>query len=335
MNITELELFEKWQTDISFINWSTNANTVDVAKWDDYFKANPQYAEIADLAKFSVLQLQAVPKEIGKQKGVDALAKLNKKIESQPSPSYSPIGLFKFSNAWKIAAAILFIVGFSLWFYSSPTDTREEIVWHSELEKQEIRLIDGTKVTLNKASTLRYFDKDVRNVRLEGEAYFEVTKNPSQAPFTVTTNDLVVKVLGTEFNVNTNKEQTSVFLDEGKVQLALESSKTASLEMQPGDLVSFSKKQDKVLENKQADALENTAWKEEVIWLDGSTLDEVLQVVSKVHGVKFKKIVVTESDQLFAGGLPTQDLSIALRAIELAFQLKIQKKEGQYLIENK
>ena len=69
--------------------------------------------------------------------------------------------------------------------------------------KSKIVLPDGSQVWVNSGSKLSYasnFDGNVREVYLNGEAYFEVTKNPKK-PFIVHTSGIDIKVLGTEFNV--------------------------------------------------------------------------------------------------------------------------------------
>ncbi len=84
-------------------------------------------------------------------------------------------------------------------------------------------LADGTKVWLNSGSELQFptrFAGDFREVKLKGEAYFEVVKNKNQ-PFRVNACDLSVEVLGTSFDVANykNEKMTEVVLVEGKVRL--------------------------------------------------------------------------------------------------------------------
>jgi transmembrane sensor len=90
-------------------------------------------------------------------------------------------------------------------------------------------LPDGTSVWLNSVSSLTYpvnFKGKTRSVSLQGEAYFEVTKNPDK-PFVVQVNAMRVTVLGTHFNVNAYQEhhgiQTSLL--EGSVRLSQASEK--------------------------------------------------------------------------------------------------------------
>jgi len=89
----------------------------------------------------------------------------------------------------------------------------------------QIVLADGTKVWLNAGSKLQYpktFTGNVREVELDGEAYFEVAKN-KQKPFIVSTGNEKVEVMGTHFNVNAYAEdhESKVSLLEGKVRVSI------------------------------------------------------------------------------------------------------------------
>ncbi|MEO3407712.1 FecR family protein [Mucilaginibacter sp. CAU 1740] len=101
-----------------------------------------------------------------------------------------------------------------------------------------IKLPDGTMVWLNSASSLSYpvaFNGATRNVTLSGEAYFEVTKNPHQ-PFTVHTDNVDVKVLGTHFNVEAyaDDKNSKTTLLEGSVNLSNQNSSALLVPGQQG-----------------------------------------------------------------------------------------------------
>ena len=106
----------------------------------------------------------------------------------------------------KYAAIVIILIG--TWFLSQERtldNFRKEYTWIEAPKGQRvfITLADGTSVWLNPSTRLKVpnvFDKNQRNVELEGEGFFKVTKN-SDAPFTVKTRQYNVKVLGTEFNV--------------------------------------------------------------------------------------------------------------------------------------
>ena len=93
----------------------------------------------------------------------------------------------------------------------------------AEQETVKELLLDGTLLTLNKNAKLSYSQKwlgNNRHVKLEqGEAYFEVEKNPKR-PFVIDVGELEVKVLGTSFNIKKTKERTIVIVDEGVVQVS-------------------------------------------------------------------------------------------------------------------
>lgn len=99
---------------------------------------------------------------------------------------------------------------------------------------RQVDLPDGSVVWVNAGSTLQYpvsFEADVRKVRLEGEAFFSVAKDPA-APFVVETEKLSVNVLGTVFNVSAypGEEKTTATLNSGKVEVRTASRQTFTLE---------------------------------------------------------------------------------------------------------
>ncbi len=132
---------------------------------------------------------------------------------------------------WKYAAAII-ITFLSSWtlFYLTQNDIFSNDglrgVIYEEFtapagQRALVKLHDGTTVWLNASTTLRYpnrFSTSERRVELNGEAFFEVTKN-NKSPFIVETEKLSVKVMGTKFNVFAYKGDNdfSTSLTEGSV----------------------------------------------------------------------------------------------------------------------
>lgn len=83
-------------------------------------------------------------------------------------------------------------------------------------------LPDGSVITLNKHSSITYagrFNKDDRNVELQGEAFFHVTPNKNK-PFIIHVNGITVKVVGTSFNIKTTGSKTEVIVESGIVQVS-------------------------------------------------------------------------------------------------------------------
>jgi hypothetical protein len=109
--------------------------------------------------------------------------------------------------------------------------------------RAQFSLPDGTTGWLNSNSSLKYnlnFNSD-RQVTLKGEVFLDVFKN-SKKPFIVTTNELIIKVLGTRFNVASyeNDKNVEVVLSEGKLEFTDKLMKKPYI-MSPNDLVIYDK----------------------------------------------------------------------------------------------
>ncbi|MCD6062139.1 MAG: hypothetical protein K0R82_50 [Flavipsychrobacter sp.] len=103
-------------------------------------------------------------------------------------------------------------------------------------KNMDIQLPDNSHVLLRKGSSLSYpkaFSGQVRKVELEGEAFFEVTRN-EQKPFIIDAQSATVRVLGTSFDVKCSKERATVVVKTGKVQMS-DSKKSSSVILTPGE----------------------------------------------------------------------------------------------------
>jgi ferric-dicitrate binding protein FerR (iron transport regulator) len=121
-------------------------------------------------------------------------------------------------------------------------------------------LPDGTRVWLNAESSLRYptaFSGTERRVVLTGEAYFEVTKN-KEKPFIVDAHEMQIRVLGTQFNVNSYGDENSftTTLVEGSVQIT---SGQASKKLKPGEQAKVTSQR---IDVASINTKEATAWKD-------------------------------------------------------------------------
>ncbi len=129
------------------------------------------------------------------------------------------------SNRWmRIAAAVLIIVvaGF-VGNKMMASDEEMLFVQTTSEETKSIQLVDGSEITLNEESSLSYpahFKGDIRQVELNGEAFFDIERKPDQ-PFTILTTHTQITVLGTSFNVRSELDEstTAVNVATGKVQL--------------------------------------------------------------------------------------------------------------------
>lgn len=189
-----------------------------------------------------------------------------------------------------------------------------------------VTLSDGTKVWLNAASSLSYptnFTGSERNVKLEGEAYFEVAHN-AQHPFTVNTDEQQVKVLGTSFNVNAykNERKTVTTLLDGRVQLS-SSGISSTTPLYPGEQAVFDKSGFKV---EKVDAGLYSAWKDGEFRFKGTPLIEALRQVERWYDLDIDYTGIPEDIQIHASINRNKQLSSVLHALEKISDLKFDVK---------
>ncbi len=126
-------------------------------------------------------------------------------------------GVFNLYTKWamSIAASLILLIG----IYNNYSKSNNTIISSNFGEQKTIALLDGSEVILNAKSTLKYNKSDWKNKRelyLDGEAYFKVTKGNT---FIVNTKNGSITVLGTQFNVNTKNNYFNVICYEGKVKV--------------------------------------------------------------------------------------------------------------------
>ncbi|MFR7878861.1 MAG: FecR family protein, partial [Butyricimonas paravirosa] len=153
-----------------------------------------------------------------------------------------------------------------------------------------LTLSDGTKVFLNAETKLKFptkFQKEERVVVLEGEAYFEVSKDVAH-PFIVKTNGVEVKVLGTSFNLRSYSDENSIAttLVSGKVAMfAGENSE----EIVPGEQAVYMKETGK-MDVKPVDVTLYTAWHTGKFIFRNETLEEMMSYLARWYGVEYRFI---------------------------------------------
>lgn len=224
---------------------------------------------------------------------------------------------------------------------ASKLQYREDIIVPQEIKYNTINvprggeffleLADGTKVWLNSETKLRYpvqFIGNARKVELTGEAFFQVTRN-EKAPFYVESGDQTVKVLGTEFNISSYKEDpfTYTTLVKGSVEVYKNNNPEIKQTLQPNEQSSTENGETKITKRK-VDFYQYVAWKEGRFVFDDQKLEDIMKTLSKWYDVE---VVFTgkNKDIRFTGNLPRySDFDDILKKIGKTNEIK-------YTIENK
>lgn len=164
----------------------------------------------------------------------------------------------------------------------------------------QLRLSDGTQVWLNADSELEFpsaFSDQERRVRVRGEAYFEVAKDPSK-PFKVEVNGMEVEALGTAFNINThmNPDKVKTILTEGRIRV---SNDKEQIVINSGYATLSS------LENiavEKADIEEALAWKDGYFYFNSKNLKYILEEIARWYDVQLH-IEKPISQEKYKGGI--------------------------------
>lgn len=227
----------------------------------------------------------------------------------------------------KIAAAILFLVAATIWLIKSPGESKLQVVY-ADNKIEEITLPDGSNVSANRASTITYpkhFEKDTRTIALEGAAFFEIKHQPEQ-PFIVKTQELIVKVLGTSFYINSQKTAPtiSVIVRTGRVSMKRGNNEIILTKGEKG----IYHKSTKQLEKVPNDDANYLAWKTKIFNFDHT----LAYVVDKLNEAYHSNIIITDDalrDCPITASFTNQSLRAILNVLRETTELEIKEtKEG-------
>jgi len=250
--------------------------------------------------------------------------KLQKK-EQEPAT----IRLYPIILKWTAVAAIaifgILTIGH---FFSNPTQLDMITQTCDSGDTEQVVLSDSSIIWLNEGASITYpeqFANDERRVTLDGEAYFEVTKNINK-PFIVETNHCDIKVLGTTFNVNTNDSLSQVSLSTGKVQVNSKFDNN-KLIITPGYTVTTSMDE---MTRAQSE-LNYMAWKTGVFTFDEATLGEVVTDLNKYYD---NQIIVKESAAYlkFTAQFENIALDDIIKIISISCKVEIESKNNLIII---
>jgi ferric-dicitrate binding protein FerR (iron transport regulator) len=166
---------------------------------------------------------------------------------------YEQLPVLKSRTSWRktwMVAASFFIIASAGWLWignkSSGQEKKQEIIEAQKGSRSRSVLADGSTVWLNAGSKLYYendFTGTTREVRLDGEAFFDIVKNPDH-PFIVHTSGIDIKVLGTSFNVKSYPEDKTVetTLYRGSVQVFRhEETEKKAIQLKPNEKLILTK----------------------------------------------------------------------------------------------
>ena len=267
--------------------------------------------------------------------------KLHKRLEkNELLPKKDNSFKVDFNKITRIAA--IFIVGILLSFfgyYAINNYQKDKMILAETSNTEQVKQIileDGSIVYLNINSKLNYpkqFDKDIRVVEFEGEAFFEIARMPEK-PFIIKSKDTEIKVLGTSFNVNTNfnGKKLEVTVKTGKVKLYDTKNLKNSIILEKGQKGSL-------INNKIEKKINNDAnylsWKTKYFEFNGEKLFKVVKTLNKAYNVN----IVFESNVIANDKIHTtfddNSLDTILQILSTSHDLKVEKQKNKIVLKRK
>ena len=263
---------------------ATPAEEQDVLSWISESEANKaEFCEIRAL--WSVRDRNSV--ENDPQRILKSLKALHARIDADASPHRSKRARIIRWAGWSAAAmlGVALVVGGYL----------------VGRKPESLRLLDGTQVWLAQGSTLSYgktFSPHDRTVKLDGEAFFDVASDRDH-PFFVKTNTVVVKVVGTSFNVKMYKDTdyTEVVLERGVVKLQFGDNDNM-ITMQPGQKIYYSSaSHDISISEVNVEYL--MLLKYGMISMSDVRVAEIIRKVEEIYSVDIETVAPLDDDRLY------------------------------------
>ena len=245
---------------------------------------------------------------------------------------------------WRIAASFLILAIASAALYlqwgniinAIDPITYTELITHKG-ERMQVTLSDGSEVWLNAGTKLRYpekFKRGPREVYMEGEAYFEVTRDVKH-PFIVHSGKITTTVLGTSFNIQAyENEDLEIAVLTGKVAVGKESDRpiAESLVLLPHQKAVLSKNSQELTMHEFQHAEKYLAWKDGRLIADNLSVISILQMLNRTYDATIE----VENDALGGCRVTAEFESMPLERV-LDFLCAIlnttySQKDGKYVI---
>lgn len=206
-------------------------------------------------------------------------------------------------------------------------------------ERKIITLADGSKIWLSPSSSLEFpaqFNSQLREVKLEGEAFFEVAKD-KQHPFIIHSGKMDTKVVGTSFMIRAYKEQTTsaVTVVTGIVQVSLAPTpgKTPeAIRLNPKQRGIFDRNKETLISENYPAADQMLRRKDGILNYDGATVQEVVADLARYYNLPIR-IEHPRKNCLCYGEFNTnKSINITLEQLAAAISAQVIQQDNQYII---
>ncbi len=259
--------------------------------------------------------------------------KINKNIIFQPKI----ISISRRYHLLRVAAIfIIVLAGIAVIYFMKKENLSKEYMYAtSSHELKKIVLSDSSVIFLSANSSIKVaqpFPKNKRDIELNGEAFFEVAKDPAR-PFTVVSNNIRTTALGTSFKVTSfpDKNNISVALSYGKVLVQNQRSGnvTDSFYLAPGEAIEYDKINKKI--EKTLIVEKQLSYKNNILYFKNAGIKEVADKLREFYQIKVDYKSLQHPNWRVSGEFDYQPLKIVMENISFSCNISY-KIKGDTLV---
>lgn len=336
---------EDFLNDREFVDWVYNPTKESDNYWQSWADAHPEHNEKMKQARELLLSFKFNLPKPGDNTKKDVLENVLREIGNHQSYSYNGSSGSFVNYALKIAAVFVLLISTVYVVYrlsNSVQRNGENKVATNEIVKEVekgrkvmTQLPDNTKVWLNAESKISYnaanYGDNDRIVKLQGEAYFEVTKDADR-PFIVKSGEVETKALGTSFNVKAFPEQSNIeiALVEGSVEVKNIQNPDKAIILNPNEKATYTPEDEDFLKsNFQKEQV--IGWKDGLIYFTNANYTEVKNIIERWYGVTIHCDPSIQKDWKYTAKFDNQSLELVLQRIaytkNFEYELDMSSKE--------
>lgn len=325
---------EEILADEAFIDWASNQTSERNSEWAQWMLQHPEQknnvGEALKLFKYMKLAEINVSESIIEQEKMRLLNSLNE--VKKPA---KVVKLKRYSWLVAVAASFILFVGAAYVFNAIYGKTEQKTGYGQIAEKQ---LPDGTSVILNSNSSVKYaanWEKSKeREVWIDGEAFFHVTKKLNHQKFVVHADKFDVIVTGTKFNVLNRKNKETIMLQEGGVTVHFLNGK--EIKLKPGESIEYNGALLDVDNLKPEKAKEENvlAWVNKRLYFENTSITEVCQKINELYGIDMELGADSAliGKRTVTGILPNDNLDVLIQSLEATADFKIEHKGNKVMV---
>ncbi|ANH83192.1 hypothetical protein A8C56_21380 [Niabella ginsenosidivorans] len=280
-----------------FQDWILKPNKENNAFWEEWLRANPGKKKEVELAKSILLNIDfkySKPDQLKIQTSLDQALITIEALEQKP---VNPGRFLKFARSWKVAAVLipLAVISSLIFWRITPRGFYDIKTGYGKISR--LTLPDSSIVILNANSSVRYGKKwhkgSPRELWLNGEAFFEVKHLDSDHKienferFIVHTENTIVEVLGTSFDIRERRGKTEISLQKGSIKVRFTKTERQPVFMKPGDMLLVDSVNVIHRSSNIENALNASSWKEKELILSNPTLSEIFRYLEDAYGKSF------------------------------------------------